>query len=242
MTSGLESSLGASGPCPKWGASALLEGFSAGEVKLARRLRALRSTQPAVEAGAECNHLRGSNQYFDAETGLHQNWYRYYDPNTGRYITEDPLIREIPGFDQPAYAFVENNPLSITDLDGRCPVCAIVVGGGAIADAAAAALAALLVAMGMDAIDELVDAAANDDGRSVSNDDTDVDLTDITDGTDRDEWCALTHEPVTDDDSCVRACGYLCVESGARFVTNSEGACPVVTSRRILQASGRRVF
>ncbi|TDD87298.1 type IV secretion protein Rhs [Saccharopolyspora karakumensis] len=35
--------------------------------------------------------LRFPGQYFDAETGLHYNLYRYYDPSTGRYVTQDPL-------------------------------------------------------------------------------------------------------------------------------------------------------
>jgi RHS repeat-associated protein len=30
-------------------------------------------------------------QYRDAETGLHYNVYRYYDPHTGRYLSQDPL-------------------------------------------------------------------------------------------------------------------------------------------------------
>ncbi|MEU0791114.1 DUF6531 domain-containing protein [Amycolatopsis sp. NPDC005961] len=30
-------------------------------------------------------------QYRDAETGLHYNVYRYYDPRTGRYLSQDPL-------------------------------------------------------------------------------------------------------------------------------------------------------
>ncbi|MEO0461465.1 MAG: RHS repeat-associated core domain-containing protein, partial [Myxococcota bacterium] len=64
-------------------------------------------------------NIRGSNQYFDAETGLHANWYRYYDPNTGRYITEDPLLRESPGFEQPSAAFAMNNPGRYLDPDGR---------------------------------------------------------------------------------------------------------------------------
>jgi RHS repeat-associated protein len=36
-------------------------------------------------------HLRLPGQYYDAESGLHYNGHRYYDPHTGRYITSDPI-------------------------------------------------------------------------------------------------------------------------------------------------------
>ncbi|MGL6534104.1 RHS repeat-associated core domain-containing protein [Aeromonas caviae] len=35
--------------------------------------------------------LRFQGQYFDAETGLHYNRHRYYQPGTGRFITPDPI-------------------------------------------------------------------------------------------------------------------------------------------------------
>jgi RHS repeat-associated protein len=35
--------------------------------------------------------LRFAGQYHDTETGLHYNLNRYYNPDTGRYITTDPL-------------------------------------------------------------------------------------------------------------------------------------------------------
>ncbi len=46
-----------------------------------------------IEAQAEpleCN-LRFQGQYADAESGLHYNRFRYYDPNSGRFSTQDPI-------------------------------------------------------------------------------------------------------------------------------------------------------
>jgi RHS repeat-associated protein len=37
------------------------------------------------------NAVRFQGQYRDEETGLHYNRYRYYDPNTGRFISRDPI-------------------------------------------------------------------------------------------------------------------------------------------------------
>ncbi|MHC8945436.1 type VI secretion system tip protein TssI/VgrG [Advenella incenata] len=37
------------------------------------------------------NNIRFQGQYYDSESGLHYNRYRYYDPDTGRYIRQDPI-------------------------------------------------------------------------------------------------------------------------------------------------------
>lgn len=59
--------------------------------------------------------LRLPGQRFDAETGLHYNRARYYDPTHGQYLTPDPL--GTPDGPNP-YAYVAFNPLIHIDPDG----------------------------------------------------------------------------------------------------------------------------
>jgi RHS repeat-associated protein len=72
-----------------------------------------------AEIGIEgvTNNLRFPGQYFDAETGLHYNWHRYYDPATGRYLRTDPI-----GDGLNLYAYVFNNPIGLIDPMGLCAV------------------------------------------------------------------------------------------------------------------------
>ena len=57
-------------------------------------------------------NLRLPGQYYDAETGLHYNVFRDYDPSLGRYLESDPI-----GLDGGlnTYAYVEGNPLLYID-------------------------------------------------------------------------------------------------------------------------------
>ncbi len=61
------------------------------------------------------NPFRFSGQYFDAETGLHYNLNRYYDPAIGRYMRVDPV-----GDGLNLYAYCYNNPTGFVDPMGLC--------------------------------------------------------------------------------------------------------------------------
>jgi RHS repeat-associated protein len=64
------------------------------------------------------NPYRYTGREQDPETGLYYYRARYYDPTTGRFISEDP-IRFKGGVD--FYAYVRNNPISLADPLGLCP-------------------------------------------------------------------------------------------------------------------------
>jgi len=52
----------------------------------------LRTEQAAAENTEPVYQpLRYQGQYFDAETGLHYNRFRYYDPDAGRFVSQDPI-------------------------------------------------------------------------------------------------------------------------------------------------------
>ena len=66
----------------------------------------------AREQGRFAQPLRLAGQYFDPETGLHDNLLRSYDPDAGRYLEPDPLGLAA-GLNPFAYA--DGNPLAATD-------------------------------------------------------------------------------------------------------------------------------
>ncbi|WP_431957768.1 DUF6531 domain-containing protein [Nocardia lijiangensis] len=72
--------------------------------------------------GSTGTQLRFPGQFYDAETGLHYSNYRYYDPVTARFLTQDPLgLAPAPNANvYPHNPMVWADPLGLTpcnDLD-----------------------------------------------------------------------------------------------------------------------------
>ncbi|HDR9160264.1 TPA: RHS domain-containing protein [Burkholderia vietnamiensis] len=95
----------------------------AGEIAWSARYRAWGEAKEAISDAARkagiANPLRFAGQYFDAETGLHYNRHRYYDPSSGRFISKDPigLAGGINGFQYAPNPIAWIDPLGLA----RCP-------------------------------------------------------------------------------------------------------------------------
>ena len=68
------------------------------------------------------NNFRFPGQYYDAESGLHYNYHRYYDPGTGKYVTSDPIGLNVLTDDSEMvnhlYIYVLNDPINSVDPRG----------------------------------------------------------------------------------------------------------------------------
>ena len=67
-------------------------------------------------------------QYYDQESGLHYNYFRYYDPSTDRYLTSDPTGLH-GGLN--TYLYANANPLRFVDPLGLVPAAGAGAGAGA---------------------------------------------------------------------------------------------------------------
>jgi RHS repeat-associated protein len=92
---------------------------------------------PDKDGKAFVYNLRFPGQYYDQSTGLHYNWFRDYDPFTGRYVESDP-IGLAGGLN--TYGYVNGNSINLVDPRGESIVAAgrgLLFGLGMLATSAA---------------------------------------------------------------------------------------------------------
>ncbi|BBB62715.1 hypothetical protein UNDKW_4442 [Undibacterium sp. KW1] len=75
----------------------------------------LPNEQPASQPTKFVFNQRFPGQYYDQETGLHYNYHRDYDPQTGRYVESDPIGLN-GGIN--TYGYVKARPLTLSDRLG----------------------------------------------------------------------------------------------------------------------------
>ncbi|MGN6825519.1 RHS repeat domain-containing protein, partial [Neisseria sp. P0019.S002] len=66
--------------------------------------------------------FRLQNQYADLETGLHYNFFRYYEPNVGRFVNQDP-IGLWGGSNFYQFALNMQRWIDVLGLTGKCQNC-----------------------------------------------------------------------------------------------------------------------
>ena len=95
--------------------------------------------EAVIEAETVENNLRFPGQYFDGEIGFYYNWFRYFDPFSGRYLKKDPIGPHNNEINLFIYAL--NSPVSLIDVNGLsctifwgklCELCCEIVYGSLI--------------------------------------------------------------------------------------------------------------
>lgn len=105
--------------------------------------------------------LGGKKRRTELPSGVIQMGVRSYVPAMGRFLTVDPVL----GGSSNAYDYAYQDPVNVTDLDGRCPVCALVGAGLATAakyiarsGARAAPRAARIISRGRSVVSSVIQA------------------------------------------------------------------------------------
>ncbi|MDN7853881.1 type VI secretion system tip protein TssI/VgrG [Burkholderia seminalis] len=118
------------------------------------------------------NPIRFPGQYRDLESGLYYNRHRYYDPETGRYINQDPI--GLRGGGNP-YAYADNRPVDAIDPAGLATIAAGAelgaAGGTAVFPGIGTIIGGLLgAAVGVGAMIWMANAASNSGTQSSAQD------------------------------------------------------------------------
>src|SRR3990170_6908936 len=72
------------------------------------------------QSGTSTNSYKFSTKNLDDESGLYYFGARYYDPETGRFITKDPDGGDLDNpLSQNPYIYANDNPVNLVDPDGE---------------------------------------------------------------------------------------------------------------------------
>ncbi|MEZ5924807.1 MAG: RHS repeat-associated core domain-containing protein [Hyphomicrobiaceae bacterium] len=95
------------------------------------RQRCVASRSERALTGPAALDTRFPGQWFQIESGLHDNWHRHYDPTTGRYTQPDPLgFVDGPGVFAYAVCWWPSRDGCGSSGLGQCPVSVFVNGYG----------------------------------------------------------------------------------------------------------------
>jgi RHS repeat-associated protein len=124
---------------------------------------------------AEINPLRYRGYYFDSETNLYYLNARYYDPETGRFISaDDNLVGSLNLFE-----YCYNNPINLSDSNGQIPWQVLYTFKEALIDAAININTASLIDNKERAVAIIKQGAIFIYSDSVIGTDTELNLTDL---------------------------------------------------------------
>ncbi|WP_320069111.1 pre-peptidase C-terminal domain-containing protein [Micromonospora sp. RTGN7] len=92
----------------------------------------------------------GNTQQFtgrerDAATGLNYHRARWYSPETGRFLSQDPA--GYGGGNANLYTYALNDPVNLSDPNGDCPICIPILIGALIGGASSVGIGAGLAAL-----------------------------------------------------------------------------------------------
>lgn len=79
-------------------------------------ISAVDGSNAAITDVGAVTHFLYTARWFDFDTGLQNNWHRWYDPQLGKWISEDPIQDRSGQFNYNSY--VGNSPFDRTDATG----------------------------------------------------------------------------------------------------------------------------
>lgn len=106
-------------------------GFSGPTQRQGVQVESLEYRRYSTSATPRWTPIRFPGQFYDPESDLFENWNRYYDPTTGRYLQPEPLLQSPSvvratagvGSPMPTYSYAANNPVHYTDPTGNHHLC-----------------------------------------------------------------------------------------------------------------------